>query len=914
MRRVASIVLLVLAGVLLSLTLIANWAWGTVFDSETFSERAVAPLDSESVRRELAKRLTEQLVLAGNQQANSFRPGVEVALEAAIDTDTFRSIFRNAVQRTHESILAGGGGGEGLNLADSFAILTSGLQPTGGQTEVQGKDGLNNSLTDVTEQFDDLGIWELDETIETLAIMFLIGALLAATAAILVAPDRRRAVRGLGVAIVAAGLAIVLLLFVARWLVGRQIGDAELSGAIENALGRVTDDLRTAGIWFAVYGIIVAAAATDTGQRFTPPAVWHAAQGWFRRRRETTWGTVLLAVIGLFLSVIFVQEPLGNLEAVIRLAALWVGYLAVTELLRLVRTVAARADRRHARWPRIAIVGGTLVVILALVTTAFILQSRSARSYAEEAGVQKCNGGKVLCDLTIDQVTFPGSHNSMSSSQYPGFLFAEQIGTIGSQLNAGVRALLIDTHYGVPSTSRVPGSSASLVLTDRAGPAPVTGEGDDPASAERASRLAARAQRAADAQRDIYLCHNHCELGAVLFSSVLGDVSNFLDTNPDEVVMLIIQDDTTPADTAAAIEAAGLGPRVATLEPGAPLPTLRSLIDSGRTLLVFSERETQGAPPWYHSAYEWFQETPYAFTGKDDFNCRPNRGPATAPLFLVNHWVTQSPPNPGVASSVNNPRVLRARIERCIADRGIVPNVVAGDFVERGGLISTVRSINDAALSEAKARRRTKKHPDQGGADRTTRAVIQTGPVAADLAPPPDPTRIETLTGGQPFAFCPTVPPALQAVTAWAEAILGASPAESGLIDLVYGPLLRRDLEPYVDTAANELAAKARPLLGRAEAAVESLRNLGFSEREIKELATSASRALDAASDPDGLSVSLFLANTLKERIDTDRLNEIAIVFASGQPDPATMLDFGYIPPEVAEANGFTCAPIIASI
>ena len=96
MRRTASIALLVLAGVLLPLSILANWAWGTVFDSQTFSERAVAPLDSESVRNELAKRLTEQLVLAGNQQANSFRPGVEVALEAAIDTDTFRSIFRSA--------------------------------------------------------------------------------------------------------------------------------------------------------------------------------------------------------------------------------------------------------------------------------------------------------------------------------------------------------------------------------------------------------------------------------------------------------------------------------------------------------------------------------------------------------------------------------------------------------------------------------------------------------------------------------------------------------------------------------------------------------------------------------------------------------------------------------------------------
>jgi len=908
-------VLLVLAGVLLPLAIVGNWAWTTVYDSQTFSERAVAPLDSQSVRRELAKRLTEQLVLAGNQQANSFRPGVEVALESAIDTDTFRSIFRSAVQRTHESILAGGGGGDGLNLGDSFAILTSGLQSSGGDPAQQkGKEGLDNSLTDVTEKFDDLGIWDLDDTIETITIAFFVGSLLAAAGGILVAPDRRRAVRGLGVSIVVGGLSIVVLLFVARWFVGRQIGDPELSGAIDNALSRVTDDLRQAGVWVAVYGIIVAAAATDTGQRFTPPAVWHAARGWFGRRRETTWGTVLLAALGLLISVLLVQDPLGNFELLVRVAGLWIGYLAVTELLRLVRKVAARADRQRARWPRIAIVGGALVVILALVTTAFVLSSRNAKSYAEESGVQRCNGEASLCDLTLDEVTFPGSHNAMSSSQYPGFLFAEQIGTIGTQLDAGVRALLIDTHYGVPSTSRVPGSSASLVLTDRVGPAPDTGEAGDAADAERASRLAARAQRAADARRDIYLCHNHCELGAVVFSSVLGDVSSFLDTHPDEVVMMIIQDETSSADTAAAIEAAGLGPRVATLTPDAPLPTLRSLIDSGRTLLVFSERETDGAPPWYHAAYEWFQETPYSFTGKDDFNCRANRGPSTAPLFLVNHWITQSPPNPGVAHSVNAPAVLRARIERCIAQRGIAPNVVAGDFVERGGLIPTVRAINEAALDEARARRRTRKHPEQAGADRSHRAVITTAPIGEDLPPPPDPTLIEHLTGGEPFSFCPTVPPALRAVSVWGETVLGASPAEVGIVDLVYGPLLQRDLKPYVDTAPNELANRARPLLQRADAAVGTLRNLGFSDQEIKELATSATRALDAPARPDGVSVSLLLANILKQKVDASRLDEIAVVVASSKPDPATMLDFGFVPAEVATAAGFTCTSIIASI
>src|ERR671918_1283387 len=132
MRRVTTMVLLVVAGVLFPVFVIVNWADSTLYDSRQFSQRAVEPLDSEAVRRELSRRLTEQLVRAGNQQATEFRPAFELALEGVIDTDTFKSIFRNAVRRTHQAIIQEGGEGRnGLDLGASFALITSGLQASG---------------------------------------------------------------------------------------------------------------------------------------------------------------------------------------------------------------------------------------------------------------------------------------------------------------------------------------------------------------------------------------------------------------------------------------------------------------------------------------------------------------------------------------------------------------------------------------------------------------------------------------------------------------------------------------------------------------------------------------------------------------------------------------------------------------
>src|SRR5262245_40059890 len=571
MRRVASAVLLVVAGITFPLLIIANWAGTTLYDSDAFSERAVEPLNSQAVRTELARRLTTQLIEAGNQQATSFRPAFELALEGVIDTDTFKSIFRNAVRRTHEAIVEEGGSGrQGLDLGASFALITSSLQASGGGGggNQQGASGLDNSLTDVTKTISDYGLWDAEGIVGQVTVAALVLGLGAVIGSILLAEDRRRAVRRLGIAAVIDGLFIVALLFVATWLVGRQIDDPQLSGAIKGALGEVTEDLRLTALWIAAYGLIVAAAAASAEREFTPAVVWRRARGWVERRRQTTWGTILLGVLGIFISLTFIAEPLGNLELLVRAAALWVGYLAVCEILRLVRAITAQQAERRALWPRLATVGGAIVVIIGLATAGFILTTRGAAKAAKASKEQLCNGKKSLCDLRIDQVTFPGVHHAMASAEYPGWLFAQQIGTITQQLNAGVRALNIDTHYGVPSTARVPGQNTQIVLTDKTAEKVSHADDENPVAAKRAAQLAAGAPKAADAQRGIYMCHSNCETGAVAFSKGLDEIRKFLLAHPDEVLILTLHDFTSPADNAAAIEAAGLAHRAGTREHG----------------------------------------------------------------------------------------------------------------------------------------------------------------------------------------------------------------------------------------------------------------------------------------------------------------------------------------------------------
>jgi hypothetical protein len=904
MRRVASTVLLVVAGVMVPVVVLSNWAGATLYESDTFSERAVQPLESEAVRKEFARRLTEQLVQAGNQQATSFRPAFELALEGVIDTDTFKSIFRNAVRQTHESIIeqGEGGGRQGLDLGASFSLITASLQAGGGNQ--QGASGLDNSLSDITGTIDDYGLWSAEGIIGQVALGSLFLALAAAAGSILLAEDRRRAVRRLGIAVVIGGLFIVALLFAATWLVGRQIDDSQLADAITGALREVTDDVRLMGLWLAAYGLVVAAAAASTDRRYTPVEVWNRARGWVERRRRTTKGTILLGVLGLFISIVFIQEPTGNFELLIRAAALWVGYLAVTELLRLVRTIAAQRTERRAVWPRIAIIGGTLAVIAGVLTVGFVLLTRGAASQAQAAETQVCNTDGTLCDLRIDQVTFPGVHHAFASSEYPGYLFAQQVGTITDQLRAGVRSLNIDTHYGVPSTARIPGQNTQIVLTDKVATAATRAHGEeDSAAAKRAAELAAGAPKAANAERAIYMCHSNCETGAIKFEEGLEEIKTFLDSHPDDVLFLTLHDFTSPADTAPVIQASGLADRAFTLQPGEPLPTLRTLIENGQNLLVFAERGDPGGPPWYHNMYDWFQETTFSFTKENEFDCTPNRGPTDAPMFLINHWLTLSPPNPNLEAKVNSSAVLEKRVEQCLRERGLVPNILQVQFAERGDLISTVASLNDRRLREDRAKANSAQIPPEPPPHAAAPA-----PEPGQVRPLPEPTLITSLTGGNPARFCRVVPSTTLAVSAWAVAVLGADPSEAGLADLAYGPVLARDLGPYVKAAPDELLPHATPILDRANAAVESLRALGLKDRDIKRLAKSASDQLLGPDSPDGTVVRAELIKQLEKTVDPAALQQAAADFGAAHGDPTVLMDLGFVPREVGVAAGYPCA------
>lgn len=234
--------------------------------------------------------------------------------------------------------------------------------------------------------------------------------------------------------------------------------------------------------------------------------------------RLTTRTGTNIAVVAL---VAFLVWPGWSRDLVLAFVVVAGLALAVTEI-----PGALRFMRRHrvgTPEPSTSHHGGRRRFVVAVMTVGAVMLGGVAVSAASGAGNGRavstgCNGHVELCGRRIDQITFAGSHNSMSSRDL-GWDLAMQQGDIISQLDSGVRALLIDTHYW-----------------DRRG----TVEGGDDPAAQFVIEDALANDRP---QPGVWLCHGFCALGASRLDAVLAEIDTWLDENPREVLIMIIQDE-----------------------------------------------------------------------------------------------------------------------------------------------------------------------------------------------------------------------------------------------------------------------------------------------------------------------------------------------------------------------------------
>jgi hypothetical protein len=701
-RRHASTVLVAAAACALVLAVVAGYAKHAVLNPGQFANRAAATLRDDSVKSLIAERITDDVVLRRDPDLLAARPLIESIAGEIVGSGAFARLFTAAVRDAHRAVIERDQDTLTLTVLDVGTVLSAALERL--RPSLAEKLARDRSVELIERRVGAVAgdLTRLADRVRPLPWLFGALTLLLAAAAVALAPDRRRAVWKLGVGAAAGGVAIVVAYALARSSIVGSVQGADPRAAAGAVWDAFLADLRSTGWVVAASGAVVAAAAASVIRpvRLERPLV--AAWQVVAAEPERTWLRVVRAVALIAIGLLVALQPATAVQLAVTVIGVLIVSKGVESLLRLVYRppVETEQPERAARGlGRLVVVGVIAVLAVAALAVAFA----GSDAVSEEAPpISTCNGHVELCERPFDEVALAATHNSMSAP-LPGWFSAEQEQGIGGQLTDGIRGLLFDTHYG----DRLPNGRVRTFFGSRAElRRQAARDGVGPKAVDAALRIRERLGFAGEGKRGMYLCHTFCELGATPVANGLGAIREFLVTHPADVVVVVNQDAVTPEDFVAAVEAAGLARYAYRGPTGEEWPTLREMIESDQRLVLLAEQRA-GAAPWYHLAYESItQETPYTFpsaaalVGERELarTCTPNRGPASAPLFLLNHWVSTDPlPQPTDASRVNARAALLARARACERIRQRLPNLVAVNFYRRGDVFGVVDELNGVA-------------------------------------------------------------------------------------------------------------------------------------------------------------------------------------------------------------------------
>lgn len=692
-----SAVSVVLGAVLFLLASVAGFLNANGVNGQHFAAHVNAMRQDPVLAAAIGEELAAAVVDA-DPDLVAIQPAIETGAAALIASSALNGIFTTAVASFHSALTQEGSDSAVLTIADLGSSAVSLLEAVAPELAKKVPADLDVTLASIGGQEGPAAqIIPWFQAITALALVLPVLAIAAWVIAVVLAPDRRMAVLRIGWALIAVAATLGAVLVV-LWVVSRLYDPGPLPSAVlraaVSAFGAV---LGVRVVTTAVIGglLVVAASAmlpqVHVHERVTAFGTWIV-----KRPQRPGWAMARgLGLVALGAScVVFPSVAVAVVTGLAGLAVFLVGIAEVDLVVERARDrQVAGTDVRRWRWAWVFPVGAAVLAVglLALVLLPTALPQAEPVA-AIDTDPQACNGHRELCDRPFDEVAFPASHNSMSAADERGWYLAEQPTGMANSLADGIRVFLIDTWYGQAT------GSGGVVTAERS-----LARAQSDLTAGRATEITPAMQRSIDRLRDektvggeqVYMCHTLCELGATRLRGELERLKAWMDAHPREVVTVFIQDATTPADTAAVFEQAGLVDMAYVHEPGVAWPTLGQMIDSGKRLLVLMENEGGGSRyPYLHQGFDLVQDTGYTYASVDQFDCAPNRGPADADLFLVNHWLSSFRTLVSSAQKANAEEVLGERVRTCQQERNHIPNFVAVNWYDQGELLAVVDELN----------------------------------------------------------------------------------------------------------------------------------------------------------------------------------------------------------------------------
>lgn len=714
-RQWLSIALAVVGAVLALIGGVMLYLRESVLDRDAFSARAEQALSDQRVRLAVAQPITDAIVDSGPAKLVNARPLIESVVVGVLGTPPARAAFGAAANALEEKLFQREPNTMLLNLAGTADLALGTLESVAPQLADEIPAKLRNVHVEITASVAGIDSVEAADDVRILGLLLPPIAFLVLIGSVALAPDRRRGLIRASLAVLAAALFGMIALTVLRSFLVGHFDDDLVADAVAAVWAALFGDLGDAFLLAAVIAVVLAAAARFTDDREFDPLAPFVRAGELLRRTPDRTAPALLRAVGLAaIGIVLVLEPELSLEVVAVIAGTWFLYVAVGELLWFLapRQPQAAADGGEEggenlwsrfRPGRVGAAAGVVVVAFVVV----IIVGGGDSTARPPGPPPACNGYPQICELRIDETTFPATHNSMAAAQEPGWFLPNQRFGIRRQLDDGIRGLLIDTHYGVRRGS---GRGFAEVITDlkkeqttRQEVVAQIGEEAVAKAESLVGQLAFGSSPPGDAEP--YLCHVLCELGATRLDVALAGIDVWMQRHPDEFLVIFIEDVVSPEDTAEAFRDSGLL-RYAYIPTDDPVqPTLGELIGEDQRLLVMAENDAGGGKyPWYQQGFDLVQETPYTFNSVAEIespeSCAPNRGSDANPLFQLNSWIETIPRNPDLAARIDSHEALLARSRLCTKIRGLKPNLLNVDFYERGDVIGVAKELNGIPASE----------------------------------------------------------------------------------------------------------------------------------------------------------------------------------------------------------------------
>jgi hypothetical protein len=657
-------------------------------------------------------------------------------VRGAIDTPAFEQLVRAAAINAHRLLFAEEEPTIAVDIADAAELIVPAVRSVDPELAEELPETLEAPLATLDRRDFASDTIEFAEQVRLLAVILPLLGIALLAAAVWLSDDRGLALRRAPLAVAAAGGLVLLMVALAepdatRQVQGLTVGQA--NDAIDDAWDALVGPLQTAALATLVVALAIAVLTAPGAGRALAPLGAAA-----RSLTDTPRGRPVRALRGLGLlaagAVVVTADSdmvqaAGFVLGAVLVAWGWTDLIGAAagpaparRAARVRRGAAARLARGGGGLLRPAgglesgargglppggglgrgalpLLGARTAAALALLLAAgaglaaFLSNGDDgpAAASAPPEPPTVCNGAAALCERRLNEVVFPGTHNSMSAADEPGWLFANQRRSVEDQLEDGIRLFLLDPHWGVP----VAGNRVRTDLRTEGVSRNRVAKALGPQAVRTAERLAGRVGAGSlDGARQVWLCHSLCELGATKMSDTLDTYRDWLEEHPGELLVLLLE----PSVPAWAVERqfrdADLLDRVARLRRDQPLPTLGTLLERGRQLVVLAERDT-GDLDWYLEAFDWIQDTPLGSAATS--SCAPSRGEPDSPVFMLNHWVDQFPPRPSANARVNSTEAILERAELCERRRDLRPSLIAVDHYDLGGVVAAAAELNGRA-------------------------------------------------------------------------------------------------------------------------------------------------------------------------------------------------------------------------